>query len=208
MARQGTSGICELCGTRAGKAAMAPHVRKCLEGAAGGPRSRVLLLRAQPVGAKMFWLDIAARRELKLTALDGLLRRIWLECCGHLSEFLDARGEPLGMNRRVDEVLPVTGSRIGYVYDFGSSTELQVTHLAEIAAAPVKGARVVARNVAPTWPCDACKQPATMICVECANSGGGFCCETHAGTHECGEDMLLPVVNSPRMGVCGYTGEA
>lgn len=25
-------------------------------------------------------------------------------------------------------------------------------------------------------------------------------------THECGEDMLLPVVNSPRVGMCDYTG--
>ena len=187
---------------------MAGHVRKCLEGAAGGPRSRVLLLRAQPAGAKMFWLDIAAKRESKLKELDALLRRTWLECCGHLSEFQGARAEPLSMNRRVDEVLPVTGSRIGYVYDFGSSTELQVSHLAVIEAAPVKGVRIVARNVAPSWPCDVCQQPATMICVECANAGGGFCCETHAGKHECGEEMLLPVVNSPRMGVCGYTGEA
>lgn len=34
-----------------------------------------------------------------------------------------------------------------------------------------------------------------------------FFCETHAKRHECYNlDMLLPVVNSPRMGVCGYTG--
>ena len=24
--------------------------------------------------------------------------------------------------------------------------------------------------------------------------------------HECGQEMLLPVVNSPRVGVCGYVG--
>ena len=24
--------------------------------------------------------------------------------------------------------------------------------------------------------------------------------------HDCGEEAILPVVNSPRMGVCGYTG--
>jgi hypothetical protein len=27
-------------------------------------------------------------------------------------------------------------------------------------------------------------------------------------THKCGEDMMLPVVNSPRVGMCGYTGES
>jgi hypothetical protein len=29
---------------------------------------------------------------------------------------------------------------------------------------------------------------------------------TCAGGHECGEEMLLPVVNSPRVAMCGYTG--
>jgi len=31
-------------------------------------------------------------------------------------------------------------------------------------------------------------------------------CEGCAGEHECGEEMLLPVVNSPRVGMCGYEG--
>jgi hypothetical protein len=156
----------------------------------------------------VFWLDIAARREAKLKDVDALLRRVWLECCGHLSEFYGNHRETVSKNRRIDEVLAVTGSRLGYVYDFGSSTELLVSHLGVIQAAPVKAARIVARNEAPSWSCDVCGQPATMVCVECANGGGGFCCETHALKHGCGEDMLSPVVNSPRMGVCGYTGEA
>jgi hypothetical protein len=31
-------------------------------------------------------------------------------------------------------------------------------------------------------------------------------CQACAEDHECGEDMQLPVVNSPRVGVCGYAG--
>jgi len=208
MARRSSFGICELCGARAGKAAMGPHIRKCLEGTSGGTRSRVLLLRAVPAGEPMFWLDIAAKPDAKLKDLDSLLRRVWLECCEHLSEFYGSQHNKVSMNRRIDEVLGSTGSRLGYVYDFGSSTELVVSHTGVVEAAPVKGVRIVARNEAPSWFCDVCDQPARMICVECANEGGGFCCETHATEHPCGEDMLLPVVNSPRMGVCGYTGEA
>ena len=34
----------------------------------------------------------------------------------------------------------------------------------------------------------------------------GWLCQSCADEHECGEDMLLPVVNSPRTGVCGYAG--
>jgi len=207
MARQSWYGVCGLCGARVGKVAMGAHVRKCLVGASDGVRSRVLLLRAQAVGAPMYWLDIAARPEAKLNALDGLLRGVWLECCGHLSEFSSGPRQEVGMTRTIDEVLGLSGSRLDYVYDFGSSTELVVSHSGVIEAAPEQGVRVVARNEAPAWPCDVCGRPASMLCVECVYDGRGFCCETHALEHPCGEDLLLPVVNSPRMGVCGYTGE-
>jgi hypothetical protein len=33
-------------------------------------------------------------------------------------------------------------------------------------------------------------------------------CQDCLVEHECGEEMALPVVNSPRMGVCGYAGES
>jgi hypothetical protein len=35
-----------------------------------------------------------------------------------------------------------------------------------------------------------------------------FVCARHAAEHTCAdEESFLPVVNSPRMGACGYTGE-
>lgn len=154
MARHSSFGICELCGARVGKAAMGPHLRKCLEGTSGGARSRVLVLRAQPAGAPMYWLDIAAGPDAKLKDLDALLRRVWLECCGHLSEFYGSHHDKVSMNRKIDEVLGSTGSHLGYVYDFGSSTELVVSHAGVIEAGPVKRLRVVARNEAPSWSCD------------------------------------------------------
>ena len=201
-------GICGLCEARVGKAAMGRHLRTCLEGTSGGARSRILLLRAQAVGVPMYWLDVAANPHAKLKALDDLLRGVWLECCGHLSEFSAGPRHKVGMTRTIDEVLGLSGSRLDYVYDFGSSTELVVSHSGVIEAAPEKGVRVVARNEAPVWPCDVCGRPASVVCVECLYDGRGFCCETHALAHPCGQDMLAPVVNSPRMGVCGYTGEA
>ena len=32
-------------------------------------------------------------------------------------------------------------------------------------------------------------------------------CQEHADEHE-HDDMLMPIVNSPRTGMCGYTGPA
>ena len=128
---------------------MAAHASRCLTDSTGAPRARTLLLRVQPPGDPQYWLDVAARRETKLGQLDTLLRRVWFECCGHLSAFYDMKGQPPGMRRRIDEVIGVTGSQLGYDYDFGSTTQPLVRHLGVLEAAPVKTLRVVARNEAP-----------------------------------------------------------
>jgi hypothetical protein len=54
--------------------------------------------------------------------------------------------------------------------------------------------------------CSACTKAATQICLQCAEVGAGEFCDACAGQHDCGEEMLLPLVNSPRTGVCGYCG--
>jgi hypothetical protein len=38
------------------------------------------------------------------------------------------------------------------------------------------------------------------------DEGAAFLCNACVAQHGCGEEMLRPVVNSPRMGVCGYDG--
>lgn len=211
MAKQGSFGVCQLCGARKGKAAMFAHVQDCLPtqvsgGPSGGPEA-LLLLRAEARGLPTFWLDMAVKHEGRLKDVDRFLRRIWLECCGHMSEFSTGTHRKVTMNTKVSEALG-SGDRLGYVYDFGSSTELVVRLLGGVSASSKGAVRLAARNEPPTWPCDACGKAATAVCTQCLYEGKGFCCAAHASDHDCGEDMLLPVVNSPRMGVCGYTGEA
>jgi hypothetical protein len=61
----------------------------------------------------------------------------------------------------------------------------------------------LARNVPPVFKCEDCKKEAEYIdpfehmfyCMECSDE------------YESDEMILLPVSNSPRMGVCGYDGE-
>ena len=187
------------------------HLQDCLPvqvsaGSSGGPEA-LLLLRAEARGLPAFWLDVAVKREGKLKDVDRFLRRIWLECCGHMSEFSTGTHRKVSMNTKVSEALG-SGDRLGYVYDFGSSTELVVRLLGGVTAFSKGAVRLVARNEPRTWPCDACGKAATVVCAQCLYEGKGFCCAAHVSSHDCGEDMLLPVVNSPRMGVCGYTGEA
>ena len=47
----------------------------------------------------------------------------------------------------------------------------------------------------------------TLVCARCIWNDQGWLCDRHAPQHKCGEEMLLPVVNSPHVGMCGYTGE-
>jgi hypothetical protein len=60
--------------------------------------------------------------------------------------------------------------------------------------------------ISPQVWCDICGQPATEICSQCIFDDKGWLCDEHAESHECGEEMLLPVVNSPRVGMCAYAG--
>lgn len=187
---------------------MAAHLRKCLRREGDGATVDALLIRVQAQGTPMYWMDCALRIDANLKHLDTLLRRTWLECCGHLSEFSAGNRRRVGMSVSIEKALTLVGNRLGYEYDFGSTTALVVSDLGPVGVALGKPIRVVARNEPPVWPCDVCGAPATEICTQCLYDDQGFCCAKHATQHECGADMLLPVVNSPRMGVCGYTGES
>jgi hypothetical protein len=112
----------------------------------------------------------------------------------------------VSMNKKVSEAFG-TVDRLDYVYDYGSSTELVVRSMGTVRGSLKGVVQLAARNEPPTWPCDECGKTATVICSQCQYEGGGFFCARHESGHGCGEEMLLPVVNSPRMGVCGYCGE-
>ena len=112
-----------------------------------------------------------------------------------------------GMGVRLSRLVD-TGAVFFHEYDFGSTTELKLKVVGPWERATKKGViQALARNDAPHIACNQCgTQQAAQICTECACDDKGWLCAACAVDHECGEDMLMPVVNSPRAGVCGYTG--
>jgi hypothetical protein len=70
---------------------------------------------------------------------------------------------------------------------------------------------LMARNLQPEASCIECQEPATYLCLECIieDQVWGTLCDRHVKTHphEDYEDPI-PLVNSPRLGMCGYTGPA
>lgn len=140
-----------------------------------------------------------------LSNLDNLLRKIWLKCCGHLSEFSGPGHSTVGKAKKLSSFLP--GDQLLHTYDFGSSTETLVTILGDIKRKPKREAvRLLARNIPPRFSCAECGSPAELICPICKySSDSPFYCAACGEKHEHSE-MLLPVTNSPRMGECGYEG--
>ncbi len=227
-------GTCALCGADVKRTGAQKHLGECAQ--AHDPRSgieqRLVHLRVTTPESPAYWLDLEVRSDAKLEALDSFLRDIWLECCGHLSAFkmndveYFSRGYELSgggpfaglgrqkpaqrsMNARLGAAVPFGGERFGYEYDFGSTTSLQLKVMGERTGRLGRPAvRLLARNTPPVWPCAICAQPATLVCAYCRyDEGNPFVCKKHRRKHACGEDEgFLPVVNSPRMGVCGYTG--
>jgi hypothetical protein len=166
----------------------------------------MFLLRVEGTRDRIYWLDLEVSPDATLGHLDLFLREVWLECCGHLSGFFDGGGE-LEMSSRVRGAFPAVGQRLGYEYDFGSTTGLTLLRRASERGqrGGTEKVRLLARNDPPRWPCTDCDEPATVICSYCSWEGGGFYCEDHAREHDCEDEAFLPVVNSPRMGVCGYS---
>jgi hypothetical protein len=124
-----------------------------------------------------------------------------------MSAFRNGRRE-VAMASTVSAAFLAGDRPVEYEYDFGSTTALTGAHVGErigtIGRAPV---RVLARNSPIAWSCADCAAPASVVCPFCLYSGDALFCSVHAAAHEHAvEEVYLPVVNSPRMGVCGYTG--
>ena len=228
MTRQSSSGSCGYCQGSYAKSAMARHLKACkarqednesdISNSAKGSAKRTIL-HLQVVGRDrpMYWMHIEIPASATLTDLDDFLRLTWLECCGHLScfeiagETFDCESAEMGNKSMNISLGKVIGPKMVFehTYDFGTSTELSLKVIsARQGLAQGKAVRIMARNDPPDIRCDVCGKPAVAVCCQCIDEGTGFVCEDCAEKHECGEDMLLPVVNSPRMGMCGYTGDA
>lgn len=185
-------------------------------------KEKDLIYHIKISGYKVYWLNIEMKGTNKLSDLDAFLRDIWLECCGHLSEFIidgvrysftqdngsgiysDLFSKPeKSMKVQLKKVLGEKDT-FTYDYDFGSTTHLEGQVVAIREGYLKKPVKILARNNPFELHCEQCEKTAYWLCIECEY----FYCDRCLQKHECGDEMGLPVVNSPRMGVCGYNGES
>ncbi|HEX6291342.1 MAG TPA: hypothetical protein VFZ66_19315 [Herpetosiphonaceae bacterium] len=171
-------------------------------------------LQIQDAGYGDYWLHIEIRGSASLAVLDQYLRAIWLECCGHLSQFSVGgwSGQEIAKNRKIAQVFQ-PGVTVTHIYDFGTSSETLIKLVGTRTGKALTRHPIVllARNDPFQAQCIECEQPAIWLCIQCLyeDEAGGVLCDRHAEEHphtDYGEPM--PLVNSPRVGMCGYGGPA
>lgn len=181
-----------------------------------------------------YWLHLEMRADATLADLDDYLRGVWLECCGHLSaftidrtryrwqppggfddddnDFFDGMDSAFGIppERRMDVTLAAVlppGTAATYEYDFGSATELKLRVLSAHEE-PTRGhnLRLLSRNEPPQIACKECGEEAAWIGPYDDTYEIKAICDACIEKKDLDDADLLPVVNSPRTGVCAYSG--
>lgn len=217
-----SKGTCGYCGLEMAKGGVAKHLSACLkrqeiidkaERKKVG-RETLYHLRVQDAWKNQFWLDLEVRGSSTLNDLDHYLRGIWLECCGHMSQFSVGgwQGKEINQKRRIADVFK-SDIELTHIYDFGTSSETLIKSVGTREGKPTstRSIALMARNIMPEAKCRECEQPAAWLCIECLieENVWGTLCDAHSEKHpheNYGEPIRL--VNSPRLGMCGYDGPA
>ena len=211
MEYQSQKSKCNLCNKEFTQRGITKHIKSCIDKKLVNKSGiRYLYIVVQSSFEHDYFFHLLLNQTASLKDLDKFLRKEWLECCGHMSAFSHERwGQEISMSQKISETIS-QGGTLEYQYDFGSTTELEIKCIGSFNVA-IKGnkkIKILSRNSQPLIPCDECgKFPASQICTECQYEGEGWLCKKCVKKHNCEELYFLPVLNSPRAGVCGYTGE-
>ncbi len=162
------------------------------------------------VEAGEMFLHLLVKGNRAMKSIDQYLRNIWLECCGHLSDFGHKNYE-VSMKERVEDVFQPR-VKLFHDYDYGTTTRVFLRARKHYLLNLPEDIILLSRNEPLKLMCANCKKkPAVNICTVCWWDDYALycedCSEKHAETCEDFADYAeMPVVNSPRMGECGYTG--
>ena len=210
-----SEGKCLFCGDTFTKSGINRHLSIHLKDfVKTGESGQSFFVKVEPDkrwGATPFFLSLWVDGETAMKTLDQFLRNIWLECCGHISAFRVSNTGEISMSRKVNKLFK-KGLVLNYEYDFGSTTKLCITVVDEYPVKAEKKIVLLSRNEPMQAICAMCdKAPATQICTVCSYEEYALFCDKCGKKHaeKCAafaDYASMPVVNSPRMGVCAYTG--
>ncbi len=207
-----SEGRCIYCSQIFGQKEIGKHLSHHLaQREKGSPGKTTGLYCHIEVQAGPYFLQLLVLADSKMKVIDRFLREIWLECCDHLSSF----GHKDFKVKISDTIGDVFSPRIKiyHDYDFGTTTKVFLKGLKYYQVVETKKIVLLSRNEPLRIICGRCNEkPAVELCTVCIDNYDYSyfceqCAEGHAEECEDFEDYArMPVVNSPRMGVCGYTG--
>ena len=217
-----SEGKCVYCNQMVAKAAITKHLAKHLQDLEKEHKTTETAFHVKIQVQEMF-LNLLVSGDAQLVDLDDFLRAIWLECCGHMSSFRQKGkeynidwddedgdiGEPMGeliVNIFKEDMV------LNYEYDFGSTTSFDVKVLKAYHVSVKEPVILLSRNEPLAIMCGLCKtQPAVKMCGVHMYEEYAFYCKDCQKKHakvcpDFKDYAAMPVVNSPRMGVCAYDG--
>lgn len=205
-----SEGHCVYCNKIYSKGGLSRHLSTHLKKLEQAPPKKTSLAYHIRVEAGPFFLQLLMNGNKPLKNLDSFLRQIWLECCGHLSEFFFGRYEEVSKSTLAKQVFS-KGVIMGYIYDWGSSTELKIQVINEYSIPMKESILLLSRNEPFSIPCDSCgESPVVSTCtIHGWDEDSSFCqacAEKHEKSCEDADYAMVDLCNSPRAGVCGYTG--
>ena len=224
--RKQPRGVCGFCGRESTKGGLARHLGSCgarkdavqAADAGSGRAMTIIHLRVQDGHRSEFWLDLEINGSAALRDLDGYLRAIWLEYCGHLSMFSEGGWgdeDELPMNAHIGRILK-PGAELIHIYDFGDSSETRIKSVSSREGKPTGDRPIflMSRNLPPAYGCAECERPPsapapaapgsrTYPPARCANPTRR---RTSAGTSNSAKSRRRPWRTRPEWACAATTG--
>ena len=153
------------------------------------------------VESEDYWMVLLCTTNVRLINIDIFLRKVWLECCYHMSQFNQNK------NDRLFDLINLDKHEIIYAYDMGSTTEVVLTIFEQKYVLLDDNASssiiLIAQNEKQLYKCEKCKKDA--VYMENDGFDKEYRCKKCVPIKR--NDMFNLIINSPRSGICGYDGD-
>jgi hypothetical protein len=150
--------------------------------------------------------DRSAWKSVKSTlSKEERMKLLILQCQKWIVEEVLNEIEDCSMDVSLEHILKV-GQKFSYIYDYGSSTYINLRVIGEregIVQEQDDTVQLLAQNTASAFHCTVCGKPATRVPIDChaANVADDAFCDECANKQGGYEGGTLPIINSPRVGV-------
>jgi hypothetical protein len=193
---------CEYCHKKFGCRIIFDHYGECLKNLHKEKSGYFVRFFSHGIRGDVYFIYVCIGLNCKFSDIDEFLKKIWCECCGHMSEFnLFENGVgPIGEVKKTFKLSKYKiDDRFEYQYDMGSTTTIYFEILDKFTGKEkTSEIEILKRNEIPKIICENCDNEAKYYDGE----NDEFVCEDCSKEIE--EDTRLNIVNSPRTGVCGY----